>query len=172
MLKCVIFDRDGVLIKDYGYVHSISKTKWLKGSIEAIKFLNKKKILIIIITNQSGIARGIFRIKELKNFHRNLIKNLTDKKAQITDIFYCPYHPQALIKKYKKKTNLRKPGNGMILKALKKYKLNPDECIMIGDKRSDMLAAKKSNIEFEYKLTKPLDMQVKKFFNRINNIKK
>jgi len=60
----------------------------------------------------------------------------------------------------------------MILKALKKYKLKPNECIMIGDKRSDMLAAKKSKIEFEYKLTKPLDIQVKKFFNRINNIKK
>jgi histidinol phosphatase-like enzyme len=60
----------------------------------------------------------------------------------------------------------------MILKALKKYKLSSNECIMIGDKGSDMLAAKKSNIEFEYKSTKPLDMQVKKFFNRINNIKK
>ena len=102
MLKCVFFDRDGVLIKDYGYVHDPLKTKWLMGSIEAIKFLNKKKILIIIITNQSGIARGIFGVKELNNFHNHLEKDLIDQKAKITDIFYCPHHPSATIKKYKK----------------------------------------------------------------------
>ena len=65
MLKCFFFDRDGVLIKNYGYVHEINKLKWLKGSIEAIKFLNKCKIKVIVITNQSGIARGYFTEKEL-----------------------------------------------------------------------------------------------------------
>ena len=171
MLKCVFFDRDGVLIKDYGYVHNPLKTKWLKGSIEAIKFLNKKKILIIIITNQSGIAKGIFGIKELNNFHNHLKKDLIKQKAKITDIFYCPYHPSATIKKKKKKTNLRKPGNGMILKALKKYKLSSNECIMIGDRKSDMLAAKKSNIEFEYKAKISLEIQIKKIFYQFDNIK-
>ena len=92
MLKCVFFDRDGVLIKDYGYVHNPLKTKWLKGSIEAIKFLNKKKILIIIITNQSGIARGIFGIKELNNFHNHLKKDLIDQKKNELFNLYSRSH--------------------------------------------------------------------------------
>ena len=62
MLKCFFFDRDGVIIKDYGYVYKIEILKWLKGSVRAIQFLNKKKIKVIIITNQSGVARGYFRV--------------------------------------------------------------------------------------------------------------
>ena len=82
MLKCFFFDRDGVLIKNYGYVHEIRKLKWLKGTIKAIKFLNKNKIKVIIITNQSGVARGYFSEKELLIFHKKMNQVLSKFKAK------------------------------------------------------------------------------------------
>ena len=162
MIKTFFFDRDGVLIKNYGYVFEPTKVKWLKGSISAIKFLNKKKIKVAVITNQSGIAKGYFTEKDLEKFHLFLNKNLKTYGAKIDDFFHCPYHPNAKIKKYRKKTNLRKPGNGMLLKAIKKYKINPNQCFMIGDEKKDFLSAKKTKIRFEYKKKYSLENQVKK----------
>ena len=162
MIKTFFFHRDGVLIKNYGYVYEPNKVKWLKGSIPAIRYLNKKKIKVAVITNQSGIGRGYFTEKDLEKFHLFLNKNLKTYGAKIDDFFHCPYHPKAKIKKYRKKTNLRKPGNGMLLKAIKKYKINPNQCFMIGDEKKDFLSAKKTKIKFEYKKKYSLENQVKK----------
>ena len=74
------FDRDGVIIKDYGYVYKIEMLKWLKGSVRAIQFLNKKKIKVIIITNQSGVARGYFSEKDVKKFHNEMNDILNKQK--------------------------------------------------------------------------------------------
>ena len=163
------FDRDGVLIKNYGYVYEIKKLKWLKGTIEAIKFLNKNKIKVIVITNQSGIARGYFSEKKLLFFHNKMNKILFKFKAKIDDFYYCPYHPFGKVKKYKKRTNLRKPGNGMLLQAIKKHKLEPSNCFMIGDERKDFLSSKKTKINFQFKKNYSLDKQVKKIVGRIND---
>ena len=168
MIKCFFFDRDGVLIKNYGYVYESRKLKWLKGSINAIKFLNKKNIKVVVITNQSGIARGIFSENDLNVFHRFMKYQLLKKDARIDDFFYCPYHPRGKIKKYKKKSLLRKPNNGMLLNAMKKYKLKSNNCFMIGDEKKDYLSAKKTNINFEYKKNYSLEKQIKSIFIKYN----
>lgn len=168
MLKAFLLDRDGVLIKNYGYFCDKEKIKWLKGSIQAIKLLNKKKIKIIVVTNQSGIARGYFTEEKLLDFHKSMNSFLKKHKAKIDKFYYCAFHPMSSIKKYKKKTNMRKPGNGMILKALKNYKIKPENCFMIGDQRSDYLSAKKTNIDFEYKKKYQLDLQIKKILSSKN----
>tara|TARA_B100002051_G_C16698935_1_gene619831 strand:+ start:794 stop:1303 length:510 start_codon:yes stop_codon:yes gene_type:complete len=168
MIKCFFFDRDGVLIKNYGYVYENRKLKWLKGSINAIKFLNKKNIKVVVITNQSGIARGIFSEDDLNGFHRFMKYQLLKKDARIDDFFYCPYHPRGKIKKYKKKSLLRKPNNGMLLNAMKKYKLKSNNCFMIGDEKKDYLSAKKTNINFEYKKNYSLEKQIKSIFIKYN----
>ncbi len=168
MLKAFLFDRDGVVIKNYGYFCDKKKIKWLKGSIQAIKILNTKKIKVIIITNQSGIGRGYFTEKKLLDFHNSMNFFLKKKKAKIDKFYYCPFHPLSSIKKYKKKTNMRKPGNGMILKALRHYKIKAENCFMIGDQRSDYLSAKKTNIDFEYKKKYRLDLQIKKILKSKN----
>ena len=97
MIKCVFFDRDGVLIKNYGYLNDISKLKWLNGAINSIKILNKKKIRAVVVTNQSGIARGFFTEQELKKFHTGMNYILKKKKAIIDTFFYCPFHPNGLL---------------------------------------------------------------------------
>lgn len=166
MIRCVFFDRDGVLIKNYGYFCDKKKIKWLKGAISSIKILNKRKIKVIIITNQSGVARGYFDIKKLEDFHNTMKKHLLKSNAKIDEIFYCPYYEKGIVKKYKKKSKDRKPNDGMIKKALKKYKLKSEQCFMIGDQSSDYLCAKKSNIKFEYKKKFQLDKQVKKIIEK------
>ena len=168
MLKCFFFDRDGVIIKDYGYVYKIEILKWLKGSVRAIQFLNKKKIKVILITNQSGMARGYFSEKDVKKFHNEMNDILNKQKIHIDDFFFCPYHPNAKIKKYKRKSNLRKPGNGMLIKAKKKYNFKSNECFMIGDQIKDLQAAKKTQIPFEYKKGTSLENQVKNIVGRKN----
>ena len=170
MIKCVFFDRDGVLIKNYGYLNDISKLKWLNGAINSIKILNKKKIRAVVVTNQSGIARGFFTEQELKKFHTGMNYILKKKKAIIDTFFYCPFHPNGNIKKYKKKSNLRKPGNGMLLQAMKKFKLRSSECAMIGDQKSDYLCAKKSKVYFEYKKNYALDIQINNILKKFNDI--
>lgn len=170
MLKCFFFDRDGVIIKNYGYVCKIEKLKWLKGSIKAIQFLNKKKIKVIIITNQSGVARGYFSEKDVEKFHNDMNNILKKVKIHIDDFFFCPYHPNGKIRKYKKKSNLRKPGNGMLVKAKKKYNFKSSECFMIGDQKKDFYSAQKTKIPFEYKKSSSLEPQVKKIVRNKNGI--
>lgn len=170
MIRCFFFDRDGVIIKNYGYVYKIEKLKWLKGSIEAIKLLNKKKIKVILITNQSGVARGYFSEKDVKKFHKEMNNILKKLKIRIDDFFFCPYHPNGKIRKYRKKSNLRKPGNGMLVKALQKHNLKSNECFMIGDQKKDFQSAQKTKILFEYKKNTSLEIQVKKIIRNNNGI--
>ena len=167
-MKCFFFDRDGVLIKNYGYLCDKNKIKWLKGAIESIKLLNKKKIKVVIITNQSGIARGYFTEKKLREFHKHMNLMLVKNNAKIDSIYYCPYYPKGIIKKYSKKSNLRKPDNGMLISAMKKFKLVPNECFMIGDNRTDYLCAKKTNVPFEYKKKFSLEKQINNILKRLD----
>ena len=169
MLKAVILDRDGVLIKNYGYVCDINKLKWLKGAIEALQLLKKKKIKIFLASNQSGIARGFFTTKQVEYFHNYMNKVLKKFSTKINKFYFSPYHPHGKIKKYRKKSNMRKPGNGMILKILKENKLKKEHVIFIGDSQTDFLAAKKTGILFEYKKKTSLKKQVEKILNKYVN---
>ena len=162
MIKIFFFDRDGVLIKDYGYVYKTIHLKWLKGSIKAIKYLNKKKIKVVVVTNQSGIGRGFYSEKDLKNFHLFMNKSLSKYSAKIDKFIFSPFYSKSKFLKYRKKKNLRKPNNGMLKIGLKKYNLDPNNAFMIGDKKSDYFAAKKTKINFEFKKKIPLNTQIKK----------
>ncbi len=162
--KIFFFDRDGVLIKNYGYLINYNKIKWLNGAINAIRFLNKKKIKVVIITNQSGVARGYFSIAQLREFHEHLIYKLNKRKAHVNKIYFCPFYKKGKILKYKKDSFDRKPKPGMILKALKEFKIKKDSAIMIGDRKSDYLASKRAGIRFEFKKKCSLDKQVKNIF--------
>ena len=94
MIKCVFFDRDGVLIKNYGYLNNISKLKWLNGAINSIKILNKKKIRVIVVTNQSGVARGFFTEQELKKFHSDMNYIFREKKKPSLILFLLSFSPK------------------------------------------------------------------------------
>ena len=165
--KAVFLDRDGVINKNSGYVAHIKDFVWLKNVKQAIKLLNQKKFKVIVITNQSGVARGLYTENDIKKLHKWVNDQLKKKKAKIDDFFYCPYYPFGLIKKYKKKSFLRKPNPGMILKAKKKHNINLKSSFMIGDQQSDEICAKKAKVNFFYKKNNLLK-DVKKILKKLN----
>ena len=143
-------DRDGVINYDSGYVYKKKDFKFRKGVIKGLKYLIKKKFYIFIITNQAGIAKGKYSENDFKNLHMYLKNNLSKKNIHIDDVQYCPYHPNGKIKKYRKKSTLRKPGNQMIKNILKNWIIVKKKSFMIGDKISDENCAKRTNLSFSY----------------------
>ena len=149
--KAFFLDRDGVINQDIGYITNIKHFKWLKGSKKAIKFLNDNKYIVVVITNQAGIAKGHIKISELTTLHKSINLQLKKNNAKINRFYFCPYHPNGIIKKYRKKSFDRKPSPGMLFKAIKYYKLKKKNCIFIGDRRKDQIAARKAKIKFEFR---------------------
>ena len=159
--KALFLDRDGVINKNFGYVFSKKNFLWLKNAKKAIKYACIKKYLIIVVTNQSGVARGFYSELNIKRLHNEINKELKKINCKIHDFFYCPYHPKYGNKKYKKYSYLRKPNPGMIFKAVKKWNIDLNKSLMLGDKKTDMVTAKRANLRF-----------IKKKYNLLSEIKK
>ena len=160
----IFLDRDGTINYDDGYTYKFSMFKFRPYVLKGLKYASKKKYLIFIVTNQAGIAKGKFRLSDLLRLHKQLKIYLKKKNIIINDIEFCPYHPQATIKAYKKNSGYRKPGNLMIKKILKKWNVDIKKSFMIGDRKSDELAAKKSKLYYEYVRHN--------FYDQIKNIEK
>ena len=160
----VFLDRDGVINEDYGYVHKIKNFMFKKGVLKGLKFLTEKNYYLFIATNQAGIAKNIFKEKDFFDLHKNIKKKLLLKNIYFDDVQYCPYHPEGTIKKFRKKSSLRKPGNKMIKNLISSWLINKKKSFMIGDKLSDKQCAVKSKIKFEY-ASKDFFKQVKKIVN-------
>ena len=146
----VFFDRDNTLIEDKGYTYKVKDLKFKKKALEAIKFLIKKNYYIFLVTNQAGIAKGFFKEKDFFKFQEAMKLKMAKNRIYFHDIEFCPFHPQAVVEKYKKITELRKPGNLMIRNIENKWLVNKSKSFMIGDSCKDEKAAKKSKIYFEY----------------------
>jgi D-glycero-D-manno-heptose 1,7-bisphosphate phosphatase len=162
-LCSVFFDRDGVINIDNNYLFKIKDFKFRKNVIKTLKFLNYKKINIFIVTNQAGITKGLYSENDFLKLSRQVKTLLEKKNIYISDIEYCPFHTNAIIKKYRKNSQFRKPGNLMIKKIKKKWGVISKKSYMIGDQLSDYKAAKKSRIYFEY-----VESDILKQVKRIN----
>lgn len=165
----IFLDRDGVLNKDTGYVHKFNKIKWLNSTLRLLKILKNNKLKFFIITNQSGIGRKIYSEKDFLLLQKKIKNFLLKKNIFIDDIKYCPHHPKFGIGKYRIKCNCRKPDNQMIKDIIKIWNVNLQKSIMIGDKKSDQLAAKKSNLKFFYKNDQNY-LKIKKLYKKLNLI--
>ncbi len=148
-IKIAFLDRDGVLNKseiNNGYIGFIKDFKWIVGAKKTIKFLKKNNFKVVIVTNQSGIARGFFSIKDVYKLHNYLKLELIKFGTAVDKIYFCPYHKDGVIKKYKKNSMLRKPNIGMFLKASKIWNIDKKKSFMIGDQKTDMEFAKRAGI--------------------------
>ena len=146
----VFLDRDGVINQDLGYVNKRKNFKFKKGVIKGLSYLIKKNYYIFVVTNQAGIAKGIFKLKDFFSLHRKLKSELEKKEIYFNDVQFAPYHPKGIIKKFRKKSNLRKPGNKMIINIFDNWLINKKKSFMIGDKISDKKCALKSKLFFAY----------------------
>ena len=140
--KACFLDRDGVINEDIGYLHKSEDFKWIKGAIEALKILKKNNFLIIIVTNQSGVGRGFYTKKQVQDLHLWINKQLIQHEVEINDFFFSTETPEKVIN-----NSRRKPSPKMINEAIKKHNLDKSKCFMIGDKETDMIAAKNASIK-------------------------
>jgi len=143
-------DRDGVINYKKDYVYKEKDFKFRPGVVKGLKLLNEKGYYIFIITNQGGIGKNIFKESDFIKLQTNIKARLQKLNIFINDVSYSPFHPNAKIKKYKKKSLTRKPGNLMIKRIKKNWHVSLKKSFMIGDQLSDQICAKKSKLYFEF----------------------
>jgi D-glycero-D-manno-heptose 1,7-bisphosphate phosphatase len=143
----VFFDRDGVLNVDHGYTYRPEDFQWMPGAVETIKYFNERNYLVIVITNQSGVARGYYTEEDVNVLHEYMNVELKKQGAHVDCFYYCPHHPEGKIVKYKSKCNCRKPAPGMLMQAMEEWPINKEVALVIGDKPSDVVAAEAAGVK-------------------------
>jgi D,D-heptose 1,7-bisphosphate phosphatase len=144
----VFIDRDGVINYDYGHVSKIKEFKLNFGIKKLLKNLNKKNFNIFIVTNQAGVAKNFYSENDFYILHKTIKEKFLAENIYINDIESCFHHPNAVIKKYRKKCKCRKPEIGMLLNLEKKWLINSKKSFFIGDQVSDQLCAQKYGVKF------------------------
>ncbi len=139
----VFLDRDDTLIRDRVYLSDPEGIEILPGVPQAIAQLNAHGIPAIIVTNQSGIARGLFDEKRLAEIHARLTTLLAARGARIDAIYYCPHHPEGIVAQYRLECPCRKPEPGMLIQAARDFALDLTRCYLIGDQSIDIATIKR-----------------------------
>ena len=137
-MKAVILDRDGTINEQMGYINHISRFILLPGVGRAIRKLNERSVPVVVVSNQSGLARGYFPASLLDEVHGIMKQKLAEEGAHIDGLYICPHHPEAKEKKYQKACNCRKPKIGLLLQAAKDLNLDLKRSFMVGDRWSDL----------------------------------
>ena len=138
--KAIFLDCDGTLIEDPGYINHPDQVKLLPGVTDALVELMAMGYKLVVVSNQSGVARGLVTEKVLARIHNRLKKLLTEKNASLDRIYYCPYHPDGVVEKYRQKSDDRKPAPGMLLTAADEMNIDLNQSWMIGDGDRDIEA--------------------------------
>ena len=133
--RTVFLDRDGTIIKEKDFIKDPQEIEFISGSIQAIKILKNLGYKIIVVSNQSGVGRGILTEEMVKKVNHFFMRKLAEKDAPVDAIYYCPHHPD-------QNCDCRKPETGMLKKAAKDHKLNLEDAVVIGDKLTDVRLGK------------------------------
>ncbi|MFC1781896.1 D-glycero-alpha-D-manno-heptose-1,7-bisphosphate 7-phosphatase [Planctomycetota bacterium] len=142
--KAIFLDRDDTLIEDPGYISGPEQVKLLDGVSKALIALKALGFKLLVVSNQSGVARGIISEKILGTIHEKLKQLLSEDGAFLDGIYYCPYHPDGVVPKYRKESNCRKPNPGMLLKAAEEMDIDLANSWCIGDSLGDIEAGKRA----------------------------
>ena len=142
----VFFDRDGCLNEDIGYLHEWSKFRWLPGAIEAVRLVNQAGFLAFVVTNQSGVARGMYTSSDVDVIHQNMAVTLAKHGAWITSFRHCPHHPNYPAADGMGACQCRKPLPGMVSQLMRGWSVDPGRAFMVGDRESDVGAAEAAGI--------------------------
>jgi D-glycero-D-manno-heptose 1,7-bisphosphate phosphatase len=145
--KALFLDRDGVINVERCYVHSQENFHFHEGIFELCRAAQDLGYLLVVITNQAGIARGYYTETEFLELTGWMTREFASRQVQVASVYYCPYHPMHGLGKYKRDSPDRKPNPGMLLKAQAELDLDLGSSIMIGDSLSDMYAAQKAGVE-------------------------
>lgn len=140
MYRAVFLDRDGTLNHDDGYTSRADELRLYDHAAAGLRLLARQGFLLIVTTNQSGIARGYFREREMRAFHHHLSAVLRVEGVVLDAIYHCPYHPTTSVGRYRRDSTLRKPRPRMLLRAARQHGIDLSRSYAVGDKKSDVLA--------------------------------
>jgi D-glycero-D-manno-heptose 1,7-bisphosphate phosphatase len=143
----LFLDRDGVLNVDQGYVHRWEDFRWMPGAREAVAAANRAGWLVIVVTNQSGVGRGYYTEADMHALHARMAEGLAKVGGHLDAVYFCPHHPDAAQDCYRHPDPPdRKPNPGMLLRALADLPIDRNRSLLVGDKASDMEAARRAGI--------------------------
>ncbi len=137
----LFLDRDGVCNIDHGWVGTRDRFEWMPGAKAVIRLAHTRGWHVFVVTNQSGVARGLYDEAAVQDLHRWMLDEALQSGGTIDDVRYCPFHPEAAVPAYRRSSSWRKPQPGMILDLLRAWGLDPGRCVLVGDQASDMAAA-------------------------------
>jgi D-glycero-D-manno-heptose 1,7-bisphosphate phosphatase len=150
--SAIFLDRDGVLNREQSYITDPDQIALLSGAAEAVRSLNLAGWLVIVVTNQSAIARGYLSEEGLEKIHERLLTLLAIEGAKIDAIYFSPYHPEASVEAYRRASDCRKPGPGLLLQAARDFCIELSSSIMIGDTLTDIEAGINAGLGTTYLL--------------------
>ncbi len=140
------FDRDGVINVDHGYTHKPEGLEWVEGAQAAIKRLNDAGFFVFVVTNQAGVAKGLYEESAIVSLHDWMANEMLAAGAAIDDWRYCPYHPEGTVEAYARAHPWRKPGPGMLEDLMEHWPVDRERSFLIGDRESDIQAAEAAGI--------------------------
>lgn len=138
----VFLDRDGVLTEETGYVDSVEKLRIFPYAVECIRKIHEKGYYAIVITNQSGVARGLFTEERLQEMNRYL-----QQCTGVDEVFYCPHHPEGAVEEYRIECSCRKPAIGMFQNACRRFDIDMMNSYMVGDRAGDIIAGQNAGVK-------------------------
>ena len=143
----VFFDRDGVLNKDIGFLFESDKLVWIDGAREAVKAVNDMGYFAFVVTNQSGVARGLYEEAQVRRLHDWMADELGRVGAHIDAFEYCPFHPEGIVERYRQVSHRRKPSPGMINDLLERFPVDLERSFLVGDQQRDIEAARAAGLK-------------------------
>jgi D-glycero-D-manno-heptose 1,7-bisphosphate phosphatase len=141
MNKAIFLDRDGVINEERGFTYQLEHFKILPDLIETLQLLKKRGYLLIVVSNQSGIAKGLYKQTDVEVLHDYLLKELTKNNIQLEEIYYCVHHPDV------SNCICRKPDSLFVEKGLARFNVDAKQSYFIGDKERDVQAAEKAGVQ-------------------------
>jgi D,D-heptose 1,7-bisphosphate phosphatase len=142
----IFLDRDGTINEEVGYMDSLDKFKIIPGTYDAIRLINESGMKVVVISNQAGVARGLFTEDFIKMTHEYLQNALRKRGAYIDNFYYCPHHPTEGIEPYRQICNCRKPAPGMLLQAAQDLNIDLKRSYLVGDRFNDMEAGNRIGV--------------------------
>ena len=140
MNKAIILDRDGTINIEKDYLHKIEDFEFEEGVVEGLKILSNLGYIFVVVTNQSGIARGYYTEEDLIKLNNHISDILEKDGIRIEKFYYCPHHPEKGVGKYKVECECRKPNPGMLEEAIREFNIDREKSFMVGDNISDVEA--------------------------------
>jgi D-glycero-D-manno-heptose 1,7-bisphosphate phosphatase len=137
--KALFLDRDGVINEDSEYPHKPEHIVFKSAVFDLCRAALDKGYVIVVVTNQAGVAKGRFTEADVQSLHRWMAQRFLEKGILVSGFYYCPFHKNAIVEEYKKDSDCRKPGPGMFLSAAKDLDIDLSKSIMVGDKQSDRI---------------------------------